>query len=219
MNKHSKSKISAFLSIYPTTHSYANPQAPNLNLTIISHHPDPINIYADDLSHTTMLKCGAFIITSLTNGCEIKQSVSTHCRIPPPIKVAVSHNERLFHTLLPITPLILSAPFTRSRKSTGGKPLAKDDPDFASDGLAKHGACGVDGLEHGQHYVSSLAGKLRVRWDVIRWWDYGAKEQVLHAEGDGSGLDGRRVKFGPGPHQAIMVDSTSIGVVVFDCQE
>ena len=166
-----------------------------------------------------MLKCGAFAITSLTNGCEIKQTISTHCRIPPPSKIAVSLNEQLFHTLSPNTPLTLSAPFTRSRNSTGGKPFAKDDADFASDGLAKRGACGVDGLEPGQDYVLRLAGKPRVLWDVVRWWEYGTKEQVLGKEGDGDGLDGRRIKFGPGPHEAIKVDSTGVRAVVFRCQE
>lgn len=149
MDIQSKPRISASLSISPTTHSYANPQAPTLNLTLTSHHPDPITIYADDPSPPLMMKCGAFTMTSLINGCDVKQSISTHCRIPPPTEVSISLNEQFFHTLLPNTPLTLSTPFTRSRKSTGGKPLAKDDPNFASDGSAKHGACGVDGLEPG----------------------------------------------------------------------
>lgn len=219
MENQSKPKISASLSLFPTTHSYANLQAPDLNLTITSHHPDPITIYADDLSPALMLTCGAFVITALNSGSEVRQSRSTHCRIPPPSKVAVPLNEQLFHTLLPNTPLTLSAPFTRSRTSTGGKPLAKDDPDYTSDRSAKHGACGVDGLEPGQNYTLSLASNPRVIWDIIRWWEYGTKEQVLHADGNESKLDGRAVKFGPGPHEAIMVDSKSIGVVAFQCQE
>jgi hypothetical protein len=44
----------------------------NLDLTIISHHTDPITIYADEFSPTLMLTCGAFVITSLTNGSEFK---------------------------------------------------------------------------------------------------------------------------------------------------
>lgn len=198
MDIQSKPKISASLSLSPTTHSYANPQAPILSLTLISHHPDPIAIYADDLSPTLMLKCGDFTITTLINGCDVKQTISTHCRIPPPSKVFVSLNEQLFHTLLPNIPLTLSVPFTRSRKSTAGKPLAKDNPDFASDGFAKHGARGVDGLEPGQDYVLRLAGKPRVSWDVVRWWDYGTKEHVLRVGCEGSGLDGRKVRFGRG---------------------
>lgn len=162
MDNRSRPKITASLSPSPTTHSYANLQAPDLNLTLTSHYPDPITIHADDLSPTLMLKCGAFIITDLANGCDVKQCKSTHCRIPPPTKVPVSLNERLFYTLLPNNLLNLSAPFTRSRSSTRGKPLAKDDTDYARDRSAKFGACGVDGLEPGHDYALTLAPEPRV---------------------------------------------------------
>lgn len=223
METHSVPKISASISVNPTTHIFTNSQAPNLNLTITSHHRDPITIYADDLSPNLMLTCGALIITDLTTGCEVRQSCQTHCRIPPPSKVAVLLKEHLFHTLLPHTPLTLSAPFGRSRMSStgGGKPLAKHDPEYASDRSAKHGACGVDGLEPGHRYALSLANnKPRFFWDNIRWWEYGTKEQVLHLdgkEGGGGRLDGRKVSFGPGPHERILVDSASIGFVEFEC--
>ncbi|KAI9876542.1 MAG: hypothetical protein M1830_006283 [Pleopsidium flavum] len=95
----------------------------------------------------------------MTTGSEVRQSSQTHCRIPPPSKVAVPLNEDLFHTLLPNNPFTLSAPFTRSRKSTGGKALAKHDPDYTSDRSAKHGACGVDRLEPGHRYILNLASK------------------------------------------------------------
>lgn len=219
MENPSKPIISASLSLSPSTHSYAKSQAPNLNLTITSHHPDPLTIYADDLSPKLMLTCGAFSITDLTTGSEIRQSSSTRCRIPPPSKVAVTLNEQLFHTLLPNTPFALSTPFTRSRTSTGGKPLARDDPDYTSDRSANHGACGVDGLEPGHNYALSLASNPRVLWDIVRWWEYGTKEQVLHPSSDESKLDGRTVKFRPGPHEAIKIDSKSIGVIAFQCQE
>ncbi len=219
MEDQSLPKLSVLLSVKPATHSFANPRAPTLNLTITSHHPDPITIYADDLSPKLMLTCGALTITDLTTGSEVRQSSKTHCRIPPPSKVVVPLNEHLFHTLLPHIPLTLSAPFTRSRTKTGGKPLAKNDPDYASDPLAKHGACGFDGLEPGHRYALSLASKPRVLWNIIRWWEYGRKEQVLHTDDDGPALDGRRVRFGPGPHEAIVVDTASIGVVEFECRE
>lgn len=219
MENQTKPKISASLSLSPATHSYASSQAPNLNLIITSHHPIPITIYADDLSPKLMLTCGAFTITDLTTGSEVRQSCSTNCRIPPPSKVAVPLNEQHFHTLLPNTPLTLLAPFTRSRTSTDGKPLAKDDRNYNSHRTAKHGTCGVDGLEPGHNYTLSLASNLRVSWNIIRWWEYGTKEQVLHRDSRERKLDGRTVKFGPGPHQAIMVDSKSIGVVAFQCQE
>ena len=220
MDNQSKSRITASFSITPAIHSYASFQAPNLNLTLTSHHADPITIYADDLSPALMLKCGAFTITALSNGSEVKQRTSTHCRIPPPTKVSVPLNKRLFYTLLPSTPLTLSAPFTRGRPSIGGKPLAKDHPDYTRDHSAKHGACGVDGLEPGQSYLLTLARTPRVRWDIIRWWEYGTKEQILQDVGNGDGrLNGRGVRFGPGPHDAIMVDSLSVEAVIFHCQE
>ena len=219
MGNQSKPIILASISITPATHSYANPQAPKLTLIITSQHSDPITIYADDLSPSLMLACGAFTITSLTNGCEIKQSVRTNCRIPPPSKVTVPLNEELFHTLLPNDPLTLSAPFSRSRTESGGRPLAKSDPDYASDRTARFGACGVDGLEPGNDYVLSLASTPRVHWNTIRWWEYGTKEQVLHPEGNESALDGRKVKFGRGPHEAITIDTTSIRPVTFQCRE
>ncbi|MCJ1425511.1 hypothetical protein MMC29_003411 [Sticta canariensis] len=219
MENQLKPKISASFSLSPATHSYASSQAPNLNLTITSHHPNPITIYTDDLSPSLMLRCGAFTITDLTTGSEVRQSCSTHCRIPPPSKVAVPLNEQLFHTLPLNTPLTLSAPFTRSRTSTDDKPLAKDDPNYTSHRAAKHGICGVDGLEPGHNYALSLANNSRISWNIIRWWEYGTKEQVLHKDGSERKLNGRAVKFGPGPHEAIMVDSKSVGVIAFQCQE
>lgn len=162
-------------------HSYADSQAPDLNLEKISHHPDPVTVYADDLSPTLVLTCRAFIITAWTEGSEVKQSISTHRRIPPPSKVAVPLNQRLFHTLLSNTPLILSAPFTRNRMKIDGKPLAKDHRYHTSTRSAKHGACGVGGLGPRHDYVWSLANNQRVSWDIIRCWEYGTKEQVLHA--------------------------------------
>lgn len=164
METRSIPKISAYLSVNPATHLFTNPQALNLDLTLTLHHPDSITIYADDISPNLMLICGALTIIDLTTGCEIRQSCQTHCRIPPPSRVAVLLNEHLFHTLFPNTPLTLSAPFTRSRASTGGKPLAKDDPEYARDCSAKRGAgaCGVDGLEPGHRYALTLASQPRI---------------------------------------------------------
>lgn len=219
MGNHPMPKISASIRIDPETHSFTKSQAPNLNLTITSHHADAITIYADDLSPKLMITCGALKIIDLANGTDIRQSVRTHCRIPPPIKIPMSLNESLFHTLMPNIPLTLSAPFTRSRTSTGEKPLSKHDPAYSGDGSARHGACGVDGLEPGHRYALSPASQPRVIWNIIRWWEYGTKEHVLRWKDDGGGLDGRQVKWGPGPHQAIVVDIANIGVVVFECCE
>ena len=219
MDNQSKPEISVSISITPATHSYASPQAPKLNLIITSHHSDPITIYADDLSPSLMLACGAFTITCLTTGCEVKQTVRTHCRIPLPSKVPVPLNEQLFHTLLPNHPLTLSAPFSRSRTDTGGRPLPQLHPDYASDRRARSGACGIDGLEPGNDYVLSLARTPRIPWNIIRWWEYGTHEQVLYPDGNESALDGWKVRFSRGPHEAITIDTTSIGVVTFHCRE
>ena len=175
-----------------------------------------------------MLNCGAFIITDLTTGpTPIRQSIRTHCRIPPPTKIPVPLDESLFHTLLPNIPLTLSAPFARSGDKP--KPLSKIDSVSAEvesnarngndSSAARHGACGVDGLEPGHRYRLSLASKPRVGWNVVRWWEYGTKEQVLGGNGDGAQLDGRRVKWGPGPHPAIVLDIASVEGAEFECAE
>ena len=218
MDSQSKPIISVSISITPATHSYANQQAPKLSLIVTSQHSEPITIYADDLSPSLMLTCGAFTITSLTADCDIKQSIRTHCRFEPPSKVTVPLNEQFFHTLLPNDPLTLSAPFTRSRTETGGRPLAKSHPDYASHRTARSGACGVDGLEP-DDYAIKLASSPRVHWNTIRWWEYGTKEQVLHPDGNESALDGRKVRFGRAPHEAITIDTTSIRAVMFHCRE
>lgn len=49
----------------------------------------------------------------------------------------------------------------------------------------------------------------------MRWWECGIKEEVL----GGKGLDGRRVKWGPGPHPAIVVEIASVEGVMFECVE
>ncbi|KAK0514425.1 hypothetical protein JMJ35_003042 [Cladonia borealis] len=220
MDNQSKPTISVSISITPATHSYANQEAPNLNLIITSHYSEPITIYADDLSPSLMLACGAFTITCLNNGCEIGQACRTHCRIPPPTKVAVTLNEQLFHTLLPNEPITISAPFSRNRPETGGKPLAKSDPNYVSDRVrASSSASGVDGLEPGNDYVLTLGDSPHVHWKTVRWWEYGTKEQVLHPDDKENALDGRKVKWGRAPHEAIEIDTTSIGPVMFHCRE
>lgn len=65
----------------------------------------------------------------------------------------------------------------------------------------------------------SLSSQSRIYWHIIRWWEYGTKEQILHPEGNDGGLDGRKVKFGRGPHEAITIDTKDIGVVAFQCRK
>lgn len=79
MEPHSIPNVSVSLSIDPATHSSTDSQAPNLDLTMTSHHPDPITIYADDLSPSLMLSCGAFTMTDLTTGSEKQQRISSSC--------------------------------------------------------------------------------------------------------------------------------------------
>ena len=219
MKKPPQPKVSVSLSLSPTTLSYTSPDAPNLNVLLTSRYSDPITIYADDVSPALMLKCGALRITDLANGCEIQQTKSTHCRISPPSKVTVPLNKSLFHTLLPNIPVTISSPFSRVGTTSDSKPLAKGHSDSASHLNANHGAYGVDGLEPGHCYVLSLADNPRVHWYIVRWWEYGTKEHVLRAEGDKCKLDGRKVKFGRGPHEAIELDLSTFEPVFFDCRD
>lgn len=64
-----------------------------------------------------------------------------------------------------------------------------------------------------------LAGDSRVPWNTVRWWEYGTKEEVLHPEDAEGGLDGRKVRFGAGPHEGIVVDSTAFKGLSFTCVE
>jgi hypothetical protein len=217
MANHTVPKISASISLEPTTHSFSCLQAPKLNLTLLLDYPTPITIYADDLSPSLMVTCGAFTIHYCSSGAEVRQSVRTLCRIEPPTKVPVNLDESLFYTLLPYTPLTLSSSFTR--KPEGRKPRAAGDPEYLGDQSARHGSCGVDGLEPGYNYVLSLASQSRVFWHHIRWWEYGIKDDVLHPNGSTSGLNARKVKFSPGPHPPIEVDTSSLRPVEFRCEE
>ncbi|KAK2756848.1 hypothetical protein FQN53_008548 [Emmonsiellopsis sp. PD_33] len=214
-------RLSTTLSLSPPKHSFSSSQAPSLNLTLTSHHSEPITIYADNLSPSLMLTSSALTITDLSTGQEVPQLKRTHCVIPPPSKVTVPLRKDLFYTLFPNTPVTFSAPFTRIRPGTGGKPLAASDPEYGSDPTAKRGACGVDGLEPGSRYILTLAANPRVRWDVIRWWEYGTKEQVLYggSASDEPVLNGRDVRFGNGPHEPIVVDLANVDYVTFECQE
>ncbi|KAG8528664.1 uncharacterized protein KY384_006351 [Bacidia gigantensis] len=206
--------VSASLALNPRCHSYANYVAPSLILSIISHYDRPITIYADDLSPALMLKCGAFKIISLTSGAEFKQTVSTHCRFPPPTKVKVSYDEASFYTLYPNVPVTFSAPFTRKRDNNDGKPLPASHPDYSNHRYSTSGALGVDGLEPGDTYALTLAETPRVAWTFVRWWEYGTKEEVLRMD-----LDARKVKFDPGPHEPITVDTSGVKAVAFSCTE
>lgn len=218
MEQFSPPKISASISLEQPTDSSANsPGELNLNLTLTLHNQTAITIYADDTSPKLMMIYGAFNIIDLMTGNYVRQRKRTRCRIPPPTKVAVPLNESLFLTLLPETPITLSAPFMRSPISTGAKALPKDDRGYCSETSVTYDASrGVDGLEPGHKYALSLASDSRIFWYVVRWWEYGVKEQVLHGSGGDGGLDGRRVKFDPGPHPAIVIDTAGIGVVEFE---
>lgn len=217
MANHTQPKISASLSLEPTTHSFSSLQVPMLNLTLLLDYHKPITIYADDLSPSLMIRHGAFIIHYRSSGAEVKQNVRTFCRFPPPTKVPVRLDESRFYTLLPYTPLTLSSPFTR--KPEGGKPRAASDPGYLNDRSSSNGSCGVDGLEPGYDYVLSLASQPRISWYRIRWWEYGTKDDVFHPNGNANHLDARNVKFSPGPHQPIEVDTSSLRPIEFRCEE
>ena len=213
----SQPKISASLSLEPTTHSFRSLQAPKLNLTLLLDYHEPITIYADDLSPSLMLTRGAFTIHYCSSGAEVKQQLRTSCRFEPPKRVPVNLDESAFYTLLPYTPLTLSSPFIR--RSKDGKPRAASDPEYLDGQSCRRGSCGVDGLEPGYNYWLSLASKPRGFWYNIRWWEYGIKEDVLHPSGGTNELDARKVKFGPGPHRPIEVDTSKIRSIAFRCEE
>lgn len=217
MDHQAHPKISASLSLDPTTHSFSSSQAPKLNLTLLLDYHEPITIYADILSPSQMLTCGAFAIHYCSSGAEVRQNLRTLCRIPPPTKVPVNLKESLFYTLTPYEPLTLSAPFTRKPK--GAKPRAASDPAYLGDRSARHGSCGVDGLEPGYDYVLSLAGQPRMFWNHVRWWEYGTKDDVLHPNGAANELNARKVKFSPGPHERIEIDTSSLQPIKFRCEE
>lgn len=170
----------------------------------------------DDLS-PSLVTCGAFAIHECSSGAEMKQSLRTLCRIPSPTTVPVDLDEGLFHVLLPFTPLTFSSSFTREPE--GGKPRAASDPEYLSDRLAKHGSCGVDGLEPGHDYVMTSARQPRMFGYRIRWWECGTKDDVLNPNGGANGLGARKVKFSPGPHEPIEIDRSSLRPVGFRCEE
>ncbi|KAI1084201.1 hypothetical protein F5B20DRAFT_524026 [Whalleya microplaca] len=205
--------ISAALSLDPAIHHFAAAEGPpTLSLTITSHYPDPITIYADDLSPKLMTNCGGFIITDLADGVEVQQAVRRYCRIPLPNRVTVPINEPLFHTLLPNTPLTLSAPFSRPR--TNNRPLPRSDPEYETE---RNRVCGVDGLESGHKYTLSLSGNPNITWHHIRWWEYGTKEEVLGGIKN-AGRDGRAIRYERGPHEPILVDISGISPIILECK-
>lgn len=213
MEERPEPRLSASISLDPRTHSFADSQAPNLSITIVSRCPDPITIYADNLSPALILKCGAFNITSFSSGSDVKQVVTTNCRFLPPSKVPVVLDEARFHTLYPDTPVTISTPFARKRDNVG-KPLPGSHPEYNNHRSAKHGIYGVDGLEPGETYLLTLNGSPRVDWTSVRWWEYGTKEQLLCKD-----LDKLNVKFEHGPHEPIRVDITGCKPITFRCVE
>lgn len=61
---------------------------------------------------------------------------------------------------------------------------------------------------------------------MVRWWEFGTKEEVLSGGtatggggGGGGGLEGRQVRFGRGPHEAVVIDLKTVGVVEFECRD
>ncbi|KAI0861465.1 hypothetical protein F4860DRAFT_171892 [Xylaria cubensis] len=189
-------RVSASLCLDLTTYSVSSDKPPHLNLTITSHYTEAITIFADDLSPRLIVQSGcALIITDLADNTIVKQTKRTNCRIPLPQKVAVSLDESLFYTLYPNRPLTLSALFTGPSK--------------------RHAANGVDSLKPGHRYIITLSSSQRLRWNRIRWWEYGTKDEVL-----AKGLDAREVRYGRGPHEPIEIDITGIleKPIYLDCE-
>ncbi|KAI1365886.1 hypothetical protein F5Y08DRAFT_302893 [Xylaria arbuscula] len=151
-------RVSASLSLHPTTYSVSSDEPPHLNLTVTSHHNAAITIFADDLSPRLITHTGcALTITDLADGTVVKQTMRTHCRIPLPKRFAVPLDESQFHTLYPSQSLTFSAQFTN----------------------------GVDSLVPGHKYMIAVSRSQRLQWYRVRWWDFGTKEEVLAKGLDG----------------------------------
>ena len=137
------------------------------------------------------------------------QSRRTHCRIPPPTRVQVTLDPNLFYTLRPLVPLVLSTPFAWP-SGDQGQFRATSDPRY---GPIRDPCHGIDGLRPDSRYVLTLSKRSRILWHRIRWWQYGIKDNILAA----ADLDPRRVKYSPGPHDPIEIDTSHISPIWFSC--
>ena len=115
--------------------------------------------------------------------------------------------------------MTLSAPFNLNQVVSSEKPLTENDPQDGGESSASHETSGANELKIGHRYSLGLASVSRVNWRFVRWWEYGTKEEVLRPDGEGRRLDGRRVAFERGPHEAIEIDVSAAGDVRFECVE
>ncbi|KAI1111618.1 hypothetical protein F5Y14DRAFT_305140 [Nemania sp. NC0429] len=199
-------RVSAALYLKPSTYSLSS-KPPTLHLEITSYHSSPITIFADRLSPEWMLRNGtALLITDLAGDRVVEQIKRKPCRIPPPSGVFVPLTESKLQTLYPEQPLVLAAPFSINfkRQNNSSESEARKDERESSDRP----------LIPSHKYKVSLSGHRHLPWDSIRWWEYGMKDEVL-----GTGLDGREVRYGRSPHGTILVDTSQIDTIVFDCTE
>ncbi|KAI1195864.1 hypothetical protein F5X97DRAFT_326093 [Nemania serpens] len=204
-------KVSATLRLDPSTYSLSS-EPPTLHLEVTSHYYAPITILADNLSLHWMLSNGtALVITDLSNNRIVEQRKRIPSRTPPPPRYPVSVMDWQLHTLFPGQPLLLSGhfsvPFKQSRENYHPGQGCCSEID-RSPSICAHP------LIPGRRYKVSLSGDEHMRWDRIRWWQYGTKDELL----DGY-LDGREVTYGDGPHGSISIDTSRIDPIVFECAE
>ena len=197
-------KVTISWSLDPTTHSFQSPSAPTLRLELTNHASQSITIYNEHIRPGALLAEGQFSIFDNTTGSEVDQRKTRYCKFDPPSHVHVPLYEKLFHTLPPGEPVAFTAKFT------GGLRVPSSKENRAQ-------VRGVDGTEIGHHY--SLRPCSRFGWGLIRWWEYGEKDDVINPP---SGkLDGRKVMYQPhkAPHPAIRVDVKKLPEIEFWCVE
>ncbi|KAI1108450.1 hypothetical protein F5Y14DRAFT_436163 [Nemania sp. NC0429] len=204
-------KVSATLRLEPPIYSISS-EPSTLHLEVTSHHHSPITILADNLSVHWMLYNGtAFIITDLASNRVVEQIKRVPTRTPLPSRFSVPVLDWQLYTLYPEEPLLLTGPFFLHFKQ-----LPEKGPEMERDWVSIMGGSPSSAqpllLEH--RYMISLSGDEYMRWDKIRWWEYGTKEELLKR-----GLDGREVTYGAGPHGSISVDTSQIEPIVFKCTE
>ncbi|KAI0508762.1 hypothetical protein F5B22DRAFT_619495 [Xylaria bambusicola] len=205
--------VSATLRLEPCIYSLSS-EPPTLHLEVTSYHNGPVTTLIDNLSPRWMLRNGtALIVTDLVNDCTVEQTKRRPCRIPPPSKTSVPLIESQLCTLYPKQPLLISAPFfIRFRQQSAL--LHATDPIQAVGIEMDERSGNVHPLVPGHKYKVSLSKDEHLRWDSIRWWRYGTKEEVLKRE-----LDGRAVRYGNSPNGVIAVDTSRVAPIVFTCTE
>ena len=192
-------KILVSAKLDPPVLSLSNKAASNLVLALISTHEKPITFFGDDVSPKVMLLYAAFKKFRPKHQRICFQPWAHLLQNTPAHKSSSAMREHLFHTLMPNTPLGSSAPFAPNIKR-----LIKSHSDTDPHPPPHSSMHGLAALPPGQWYLLVIDESTRIRWNYVRWWDYGTKDEVLNP--GGKKLDGRKVAHSLGPHPAIEIN-------------